>query len=267
MSMSFNRKETQKYFEAFYNCTDNMNSWNNSSFKDYIVDYHKMQAIIPLCKNDAYNYYFNGILTLSEGLRGLRKGNYSWSVIKLYYSVFYLIRASMYIKNIPFIRQKQLYYLDLRVGATPVRKNNKKYNSDHQGTIWHYYDLFKDVDILLSNKIEEVESYMWLMGKRELVNYRINKFKEPSEYSFLTYFIDQGFDENFRNIILNEINDSFINCFQKETAVLSLPIKRLLETNKDFKNSNPNKQLLTDSQYNYILNIIEDEVVLKKLTQ
>lgn len=267
MSMSFRRKETQQYFEALYNCTDNMNLWNNSSFKDYIVDYRGVQDVIPLCQNDAYNYYYNGILTLAEALQGLRNGNYSWSVIKLYYSVFYLIRASMYINNIAFIRQKQLYYLEIKEGESPIKKGNKNYNSDHQGTILHYFDLFKDTDILLSNKIEETESYLWLMKKRELVNYRIDKFREPSEYSFLSYYMDKNFDENFREIILKEINDPFINCFQKETAILALPIKRLIETNKDFKKILPIRNLLSDSQYNFILNIIGDEVVLEKLSE
>lgn len=268
MSMSFSRKETQLYFEKFYNCGDNLNSWNNCRFKDYVVDYKGLEELIPLCQNDAYNYYYNGILTLSEALRGLRNRNYSWSVIKLYYSVYYLIRASMYINNITFIRQKQLYYLELKEGASPTKKsNNNKYNSDHQGTIWHYFDLFNKADILLSNKIDEKESYIWLMDKRELVNYRINKFQEPSEYSFLSYYIDNNFDKNFRKIILEQIDDPYIQCFQKETAILALPIKRLLETNKDFKKTLPNKQLLSDSQYDYIKKIIGDEVVLRKLSE
>lgn len=267
MSMSFNRKETQLYFEKFYNCSGNINSWNTCCFKDYVVDYKGREEVIPLCQNDAFNYYYNGILTLSEALQGLRSGNYSWSVIKLYYSVYYLIKASMYINNIIFIWQKELYYLELKEGASPIKKNNKKYRSDHQGTIWHYFDLFNKTDILLSNKIEETESYIWLMKKRELVNYRINKFQEPSEYSFLSHYTGNDFNKNFRKIILEQISDPFIQCFQKETAILALPIKRLLETNKDFKKVLPDKHLLSNSQYDFILKIIGDEVVLKKLSE
>ena len=265
MSMNSKRKRTQLFFEDYFNCTGNQSKWINCKFPDYIVAEKDINQIINNAQADSKNYFFNGILTFSEAVNGLREGNYSWSVIKFYYSVYYLLRASLYINKIIFIHHKGIYRLEIKKGTTPLRKNNKQYNSDHKGTIKHFIDLFSDIDILLSNQIENMTTYEWLMDKREYVNYRIRKFSEPQDYNFYTYYLTNNFKSNYKELIIEEIEDDFINCFQPETGLLAIPVKRLLTTFKEIVGELELKSVLTAQQYVIIKKTLKDEDLLNRL--
>ena len=44
---------------------------------------------------DAKNYYQSAAVSLVDSLRSISSGFYSWSAVKLYYSVFYALRARL----------------------------------------------------------------------------------------------------------------------------------------------------------------------------
>ncbi len=263
--MNSKRKRTQLFFEDYYNCTENPSKWINCDFHNYVVVDKDLIHLRSLAQADSKNYFFNGLLTFSEAVNGLKEGNYSWSVIKFYYSVYYLLRASMYINKIIFIHKIGIYRLELKKGSKPLKKNNRKYNSDHKGTINHYIDLYSNSDILLSNKIEDTQTYEWLMDKREYVNYRISKFSEPGDYNFYSYYLANNFKKNYKDLIIDEIEDDYINCFQPETGLLAIPVKRLLATFKEVVEDLELKSVLTAQQYLLIKQTIKDEDLLKRL--
>lgn len=263
--MNSKRKNTQLYFENHFQCLENQSKWINSDFPNFIVNDSAKEILTNLAISDSRNYFFNGLLTFAEAIEGLKKGNYSWSVIKFYYSVYYFLRASMYVKGIIFIHQKGIYRLELKKNEKPLKKNGRGYNSDHQGTINHFIDLYSNSDILLSNMIEDVETYKWLLDKREYVNYRIGRFSEPVKYDFYSYYISKNFKQNYKDIIINEINDNYINCFQPETALLAIPVKRLIATFNDLNSSIPLKSVLSLQQYTLIKQTFQDEDLIKQL--
>ncbi len=44
---------------------------------------------------DAGDYYQSALVSLVDGLRSIPSSFYSWSTVKLYYSVFYALRARL----------------------------------------------------------------------------------------------------------------------------------------------------------------------------
>ena len=263
--MNSKRKRTQIFFEDYFDCNDNPSKWINCDFPNYVVAEKDIDSLISGAQADSKSYFFNGLLTFSEAVNGLKEGNYSWSIVKFYYSVYYFLRASLYINKIIFIHQKGIYRLEIKPGTTPLRKNNKQYNSDHKGTIKHYVDLFSDIDILLTNQIENLTTYEWLMDKREYVHYRIRKFSEPGDYKCFTYYLSKNFKSNYKELIIEEIEDDFINCFQPETGLLAIPVKRLMATFKEIVGELELKSVLTAQQYVIIKKTLKDEDLVNRL--
>lgn len=100
---------------------------------------------------------------------------------------------------------------------------------------YYYRDLFSNSDILLSQEIEGLTSYNWLMKKREQVNYQEREFKEPFRPDFLDYIDKRVIAGEFQMVIDEIINDSrYILPFQSEYAPLAIPYKRAMLTRQSF---------------------------------
>jgi hypothetical protein len=189
-------------------------------------------------RTDTMNFFYNGVLSFAEGVDAAFQKRFSWATVELYYSLYYLIRASMASKGIAMLRCKTMYRLMVQIGEKPFSTNNKKYNTTHEGTISHYKDLFGQSDRLLSNHIEDDDVYQWMMNAREIVNYRSAAFSEPECLEIWDYF-SQSIDEgNFTDILEQLENDPYVMCFQEEYAVVAIPIKRLQQTILDLLNAN-----------------------------
>lgn len=60
--------------------------------------------------------FYNGILSFSEGIDAVFQKRFSWATIKLYYAVYYLIRATLSSKEIAILRCRSMFRLVARVG-------------------------------------------------------------------------------------------------------------------------------------------------------
>ena len=158
MSISFNRNRTQENYELCHQDVD---------------------VLKPLLRKDALDYFNNAVISFSEGIDSIYLKRFSWATVKLYYSVFYLLRASMACHGFALLRNYSMYRLKLKAGEKPYTKGKKMYNSTHSGTIAHYKDVFSGADKLLTNKIDDIDVYKWLENVREIVNYREVSFRDP----------------------------------------------------------------------------------------
>lgn len=233
MSISFNRNGSQVLFESFIGADpENLNEKKNE-FKNHCLTRDEAELLKVELKKDSLDFFYNGILSFAEGIDASFQKRFSWATIELYYSLYYLIRASMASKGIAMLRCKSMYRLFAREGEKPYSKGNKNYNTTHEGTINHYKDLFGLSDRLLSNNIEDDDVYEWMMNAREIVNYRSASFSEPGCLEIWEYF-SKSIDEGRFTEILNLLeNDSYVMCFQEEYAVIAIPIKRLQQTIED----------------------------------
>lgn len=240
--MSFDRYRAQSLCENLLGCAD-FNAFRSVDFHTFALNRANAYSFKNSLREDASDFYYKGYLSLLESLNGFQNRNYSWAIIKCYYSVFYMIKADLAIRDIGLIRHKVIYYLEAKDGAIPITKgtrgnNRANYSGDHKSAINYYNDLFSRSDILLSQNIDGLNAYEWLMKKREQINYQERYFNEPNHPNFLEYIDTQVQSGNFENLLHEIIDDiAFVKTFQNEFAPLAIPIKRALLTKINFENN------------------------------
>ena len=122
---------------------------------------------------------FSAALSYAEAISGLQKGSVSWSIIKLYYSCFYSLRAMLILnKIIPFNYNGEML-LDI-----PNIKFIKGGNSSHH---WNWNSIRKIPQLSTHWFIssDSQESYEKLRKHRENVNYT-HGFTDPNLHHCLT---------------------------------------------------------------------------------
>jgi len=257
--MSSNRNQAQEFCEAIVGAKD-PDSWNQkqSQFEQIILSKEVSGELRELLIEDAKSFYYKGMLSLFEALVSAIRGGYSWATVKMYYSTYYCLRCILCINGCALIRNKALYTLHAEVGATPRKNSNRHYNSTHKGTIRHFIDLYKSTDSLQSNTIEGLNPYLWLMEKREHINYRVNAFQEPGCYDFWEIAHEQRSVEEFKALIHRYLIDEvFIYCFQEDHAILALPMLNALKTRKLLASNSITRPLLSE-QADYLRKLLLD---------
>jgi hypothetical protein len=233
--MSFERYRVQARCEELVGAKD-LDDWmrKREVFENLTLSEEHCRILVGDLRNDANDVYFKGLLSLCEGIRSINRKVYSWATVKLYYSVFYLLRSSLAAKGYAVVRNKSLYLLRINKGERPKKKSSHRYRNDHFGTINIYRDIFEHSDILESNTIDGLNPYEWLMQRRNQVNYRERKFHDPSSVDFFNTIAQRMKSQKLDTIISLYIDDSqYLYCFQNEHACLALPVKRALLTRKD----------------------------------
>lgn len=228
MSTNFSRHRAQLRCESIFNCTT-PDQWKGIDFKSLQLDRAQANLLSLDLKEDAKDIYFKGVLSFFEAIKSIHSKLYSWATVKIYYSLYYFIRSAMAANDVALIRHKSLFYLRANEGEQPISKRNKKYSSDHSGTINYFIDLFSS-DILLSQPIGTTNAYEWILNKREQINYRERTFNEPSHSDFWDYIASQVVNGNLEKLINDYYFDKYILCFQEENAILAIPLKRALLT-------------------------------------
>lgn len=248
MSIDFDRSRLQVEYEQIIGISSiEQLTLQKDVFKNHILTNDDVFVLSEALKNDALDYFYNGILTFAEGIDSIYENRFSWATVKLYYSIFYLIKASMASKNIGLLRNKSMFRLKLRVGEKVYNTNNKKYNTTHEGTISHYKDLFSTSDKLLTNNIENQDAYAWMQNMREIVNYRQVAFKDPGYLPIWDKFFEAS-QEGTLNTLLQTLQDDdpYTYCFQEEFAIVGIPVKRLIQTIEDFGNADLLRLITTE---------------------
>ncbi len=235
MSISFERNNAQVFYENLIGVTPEDLLSKDKEFRSHTLTSEEVVGLGRALKEDAKNLFYNGVLSFAEGIDSAFKRRFSWSTVKLYYSIYYLVRASLASKGIAILRCKSMFRLTLQVGESPFATGNKKYNTTHEGTISHYKDLFGNSDVLLSNVIEEQDAYQWMMNAREVVNYKSSAFLEPDCLDIWDIFSRSINDGTFSELLEKLEIDPYLLCFQEEYAVIAIPMKRLQQTASDLQ--------------------------------
>lgn len=234
MSINFNRNRAQVSFESFIGVTSPSDlPAKRDDFKNHSLTIAEVQQLNSDLQCDAIDFFYNGILSFSEGIDSIFQKRFSWATVKLYYSIYYLIRASLAVRGFALVRCGNICRLKNAVGEKIVGSNNKKYKSTHEGTMNHYKDIFSMADRLLSNKIEDYDAYQWMMNAREIVNYRSVSFLEPNCLDIWDFFSTCVDDGTLATELKKLEDDNYVKCFQEEFAVVAIPIMRMKETIAD----------------------------------
>ena len=243
MSLNFDRYKSQQRCEAFLGCTDDLDKWYSSKriFEGYSHNYGNSIVYSNDLRVDAIDLYKKGLLSLLQSTFSIQIGNKSesWLSVMLYYSLHYFLRASLAANGIGLIRNGALYFLSDTPGSIPIKGRSRNYQTTHGGVIHYFMDNFKMSDKLLSNEIDDMESYVWFKEFREVINYRISDFQEPKEYEYWQYINSKTNQSKLNELIDLYYNDpDYLYCFQEDHAVLALPLKRARLTLEQFSSKN-----------------------------
>lgn len=251
--MSFDRYRTQKKVENILGCLnfDEFYSLPHSTVESKIFSSSEVALLKSELKLDAYDFFYKGCVSLMEGLNNFNNSRYSWGIVKLYYCLFYFLRAELCVNNFALIRHKSIYFINLTLNNKldskgKSGKNRHNYANDHKCTINYFCDYFSTSDILQSNLIDGLNAYNWYMKKREQINYQERNFKEPDFPTFLEHIHTYINEIGMSALLELCVKDNYILTFQEEYAPLAIPIKRFLQTAKklDENGVNYNKEIL-----------------------
>lgn len=224
--MNFNRNRAQLRCE-------NLLHWGEKGFKGFSLDNIQAKELVEDLREDAKDFYYKGTLSICEAISSIHKRLFSWATIKLYYSVFYFLRATLASKTIAVVRQKGYFYLIALAGEIPQKSPGVNNRNTHECTCAIAKKLLQSSDVLLSNSIGTENAYNWLREKRERVHYREREFHEPGVPDFWEEIAHQS---DLDCLISMYIDDSsYVYCFQDDHACLALPLKRWFLTKKDLK--------------------------------
>jgi len=256
MSISFNRNRTQVAFEQLIGVSNpGMLKNKKTDFKSYTLQPMDVINLAYYLNQDAVDFFFNGVLSFSEGIDSVFQRRFSWATVKLYYSIYYLIRASLAAQGVAVLQNSGMFRLKIKNSEKPFSKGGRKYNSTHEGTINHYRDLCSDTDLLLANHIGDSDVYEWMHDIRNIVNYRSSSFQEPQYLDIWKSFVPM-LDNGTLPIFLDLLeNDEYILCFQEEFAVIGIPIKRLKQTIEDMAIHSLLQNLASDKEV-FVKNVI-----------
>ena len=233
--MSFNRFRVQEYIEGAVGC-NSIENWH--SYRGKLEEYQLPEQDEEIVKgdllSDGEDLFYKGLLSLGEGLVEVAQGRHSWSVVKLYYSVFYFLRSSLASKGYAIIKNQSQYLLEIRAGKSPLKRCNKRYRNDHLGVINIYEDIIGDNDILLTNTVDGQPVYTWLMGRRHQVHYRQRDFLEPEYMDEYLYAKHAVRNSEYSKLLDQYYTDDVpIFCFDPDHACIAAPIKRAMLTKMD----------------------------------
>lgn len=239
MSTSFKRHDVQEFIEYNLGCTD-IENWKNyvPSLKKFIVDAYRQQSLTNCIESDASSYFYKSIYSFVQALSNLYRSNYNWSIVQLYYSCFYAIRADILLSNHCIVRCNGLYIAENAIGKQFEIVQFGKVRGDHQMAIELLKKMkteHKIVDEILDVDLEGTDAYSWLMKHRERSNYQIKHFSDP-EVDELFQHLVKYFETNTLFELFDFYRQSdYTICFDIEHSALSIPFKKIIQVKEKLK--------------------------------
>ena len=181
-----------------------------------VVDHALASIMFAALIGDAKNYHYSSCVSVCEAIRGVRDGNYSWAVVKLYYSVFYSIRSLLATNGVSiFYNGTKPWSIDAVAGSQPQKRSG----TTHEVVYRVFSEKFPSNPLI--GEIEGVNCFNWLKKLREDANYKLGKFVEPSIPSHFQNALSVG----LRRSLHAYQNDAALSyAFDKDHAAIAYPI-------------------------------------------
>lgn len=231
--MSSSRHEVQEFIEFKLGCANLLN-WTNHKHDllSFQIDDESRDRLNNCIKSDTYSYFHKAVLSFVQALINIQNSNYNWSIVKLYYCCFYLIRADILLSNYCIVRCGGLYLIKNEVGSTFTPFTQGKIRGDHQMTVALLKKLKNDysiIDELLDNDLEGSDVYTWLMKHRERSNYQLKDFSDPQIDPLFNHLDNYFKTNNLFDLLSFYKNSNYNISFDLDHAVLSIPFKKILQ--------------------------------------
>jgi hypothetical protein len=175
-------------------------------------------ALVSALREDARDYYYSACSTVAAAIQGMNLSLYTWSTVKLYYSVFYALRADLAIRGycIFYVNSSSLS-VEAAAGAMPAltRENTHK-------SVLRIFEASAPASALLSQKIATDNPLDWLMARREQANYGNSRFPDPEPPDHFRLLDKYGL-RKLLSTYLDDKSDSYT--FDPDHAMLAFPLR------------------------------------------
>ncbi|MGR0481769.1 MAG: hypothetical protein ACTFAL_10295 [Candidatus Electronema sp. V4] len=186
-------------------------------------------------REDACDYLYSATVSLGDALRGLNRGLFTWATVKLYYSVFYTMRARLALKGFCIFYIKMSPY---SISSVPGKQAQKEKGPTHKVVM----QLFRENNIdpfMLSQPIELKDPIDWLMNLRENANYKIARFTEPDVPEYFIKVNKFGVRRSCQEYISDT---SALYLFDPDHAMVAYPISLIHRAFSEFQRENLSMQ-------------------------
>lgn len=196
------------------------------SYNRFIPSTSDISAISSTMNDALVGSAYAAALSYAEAISGLQKGSISWSIVRLYYSCFYSLRAMLILNNvIPFNCGGEML-LDI--------KNNSFLKGGKSSHHWNWGTLRK---IPCMNKCwflssDSQEAYEKLREHRENVNYT-HGFTDPNFHRCLI----SGESDLGKRFRAYRDDDKFIYTYLADHLAIAYPTMLLLDLEKSMRKS------------------------------
>ncbi|MBF4187968.1 hypothetical protein I1S38_20135 [Serratia ureilytica] len=199
----------------------NLNVGNLDSISSCVLT-GPMAAELDKClKSDAVNYLYSSLISYAEAVKGIESGLFSWATVKLYYCAFYSLRSILSIDGFcVFYVGTKGYSVKARQGEFPV----KAAGTTHK-LVMSLFKRHNSSSPFVTQEIDMIEPFEWLISKREQANYKNGRFTEP-EIPVIFNKSSFGLQVLMKEYILDKEHKY---CFDSDHAVLALPLEIIKE--------------------------------------
>lgn len=177
-----------------------------------------------LLQQDARKSLYSSMVSIADAFRGIEAGYYSWGGVKLYYSVFYSIRAALALDRFCiFYIGKKPKWTRVEPGALPHNPSPRGEQTTHKVVLNLFRQKLSGVGIL-SQSIDAEDPFDWMVQRREEFNYKQAKFSEPGVPECFNFIARTG----LRKSVLAYVEDSTsLYAFDKDHAIVAYPLEVL----------------------------------------
>jgi hypothetical protein len=170
-------------------------------------------------ENDSQKLVYSSLLSVAAGLSGLENGYTTWPTVSLYYSCFYSVRALLALSNVCLYHDSNRpRWLESLPGKLPSNPPSKVRGSTHKFAFQIFSQLFPNSP-LLSQPIDNLPPFDWLMTRREDANYNLARFTEPNESRYFPYLKRVG----VRKLCVQYLQDNSL-AFDPDHALVAYPL-------------------------------------------
>jgi len=185
------------------------------------VNHIEASSLFQQANGDIRGLLINADLSLLDALGGARAGLYSWATVKLYYSLFYSIKALL------LIRRRGLFYFNQKPGLVEiwpggtVRKlTTAEGRGGGHGSAIRLFAAAAPNHVLLT-PVGSFPSLEWMKSLREEVNYNLPRFVEPGVPD---WFLKSVAIYPLRKVIASYTASPLLYAFDPDHAALALPL-------------------------------------------
>jgi hypothetical protein len=151
---------------------------NGLQLAHFHVSGNAITEISLVVDDDIVETAYSAAISYAEAVAGLRRHQVAWSIIKLYYSAFYCLRAATLLHNVVPFNCGNEYLFDI--------KENKFLRGGRSSHQWNWSAFTKIAALRTSwpYSVDSENAYSQLREHRDNMNYR-HKFPDPTLHQCL----------------------------------------------------------------------------------